>query len=677
MDDSLRSPSKSPLSVLVVQHGSQVVAFAEVAPVHVGEVELRVDGLPDHEVGEAFGAGLDDEVGVRGEDEALLDDGLVDVLGVEVARVDGFGDLPDRGRELVFPAETDTDLDGGVDGFGVVGTPDRDLAGRVEGCEFSFQGGGDSLVEDADVDRHALRAVLERPLERGCERVVGALLQEVALCHDEGDVRGGRGVVAADAEREVPVVQTHGTDSVTRRHRRFASVPASGYLSTEALKPRHIVSRSLRRAAVFAVVASLSVLTPLLGRATAIPFAIAAIGGYFVTDGRLFMLLAFPADERDGRLRTFVGFSLASAGLALLVPSLSMPAGVFAATVLAVGYGDLGRELVETVRTHQALGATGFVIVGTIAAIAGQVVVRLLQGGSATVPAELLFLALSGALLAALLRAVFVERDDPLVLLFVALLLWLFADLTVMVTWQRVLVAMALTVFFGYVSYGLGAASVPGMLTGVFLGLLTVVLGGYGWFAILIAFFAIGGLSTKYGYDRKRERGVAEPNEGARGSGNVLGNSAAALLALLLFAAHARLPVPGELMRVAFAGSIATALADTLSSEIGGLFDDPRLVTTLEPVDPGTDGAITWQGELAGIAGAGIVAAFCVFVFGYGLLGVVVIVGAGFAGMTADSLAGATIEGNGFGNQTVNFLATLTGGVVAALLAITVGFVPL
>jgi uncharacterized protein (TIGR00297 family) len=435
------------------------------------------------------------------------------------------------------------------------------------------------------------------------------------------------------------------------------------------------VTRSSRRAAAFAAVATLSVLAPLLGQATAIPFAFAAVAGYVATEGPVFELLAFPADERDGRLRTFIGFTVAAAGLSLLVPALAMPATVFATTVLAVGYGDLGRTLVD--RSDGVGGATAFVVAGTLAGLAGQSVVATLAGGSVAPTAESLFLALSAALLAGLLRAVFVERDDPLVLLFVALLLWLFADLAVMVTWQRVLVAMALTVFFGYVSYALGAASVPGMLTGVFLGLLAVVLGGYGWFAILIAFFAIGGLSTKYGYDRKRERGVAEPNEGARGSGNVLGNSAAALLALLLFAAHARLPVPGELMRVAFAGSVATALADTLSSEIGGLYDDPRLVTTLERVDPGTDGAITWQGELAGVGGAAIIGAFCVVVFGYDALGVLVVVGAGVVGMTADSVTGATLEGSRIGNQAVNFIATLTGGLCGALLAVALGFVPL
>jgi uncharacterized protein (TIGR00297 family) len=116
-------------------------------------------------------------------------------------------------------------------------------------------------------------------------------------------------------------------------------------------------------------------------------------------------------------------------------------------------------------------------------------------------------------------------------------------------------------------------------------------------------------------------------------------------------------------------------MADTLSSEIGGLYDGPRLVTTLRRVEPGTDGAITWQGELAGLSGALLVGVLAAG--GAPLLDPVVpggvaaggaVVAAGVAGMTLDSLLGALIEGDRIGNQTVNFLATLGGAVVAVTL---------
>jgi uncharacterized protein (TIGR00297 family) len=208
------------------------------------------------------------------------------------------------------------------------------------------------------------------------------------------------------------------------------------------------------------------------------------------------------------------------------------------------------------------------------------------------------------------------------------------------------------------------------MLTGVLLGLLTIVVGDYGWFAMLITFFGVGGLASKLEYERKAERGIAEPNDGARGSGNVLANSLVALFAVLAHGASDHLAVaPDGIFLYIFAGSVAAAMSDTLSSEIGGLFDDPRLITTLEVVDPGTDGAVTWQGELAGLAGAFLIAGICTAFFDVGLAGFAVVVLAGIAGMTVDSLLGATVEGGRIGNQGVNFLATVAAGLVGGAVA--------
>jgi uncharacterized membrane protein len=52
-----------------------------------------------------------------------------------------------------------------------------------------------------------------------------------------------------------------------------------------------------------------------------------------------------------------------------------------------------------------------------------------------------------------------------------------------------------------------------------------------------------------------------------------------------------------------------------------------------------------------------------------------VIVAAGVAGMTVDSLLGATVEGRLFGNQGVNLLATLAAAVAGAALAVATGLV--
>jgi len=203
---------------------------------------------------------------------------------------------------------------------------------------------------------------------------------------------------------------------------------------------------------------------------------------------------------------------------------------------------------------------------------------------------------------------------------------------------------------------------------------LTIVLGGFGWFAVLIAFFSIGALASKFRYDEKADRGVAEENDGARGTGNVLANSGVALLSVVAVAGAeqvAAAAVVGIALPFAFAGSLATALGDTLSSEVGALYDDPRLITTFERVEPGTDGAVTWQGEVAGLLGSGLIGALSgvVLPLGDALVAGVIVTAGGLAGVTADSLLGATIEGDRLGNQAVNFCSTLTGGITSAGLA--------
>ena len=430
----------------------------------------------------------------------------------------------------------------------------------------------------------------------------------------------------------------------------------------------------LRRAGGFAAVASLALATPVVGSAAAIPFvAIGLAAAFVVSEGPLFELFARPGDRRDRRLNGLAGFSLAAAALALLatVPATPLPTGVFVSTVLLLGFGNLGTELVRRYTGEPFFIVAGFVATGFLAGIGGQVVVAL-QDSTPVDWAVITFLAIVGALIAALLRELLYERDDPLVLLSVGLVGWLFAELVAAIPTVELLAALAVTVFLGVVSYGLGTASVSGMLTGVLLGVLTIVLGGFGWFAVLIAFFGIGGLASKFRYGDKEARGVAEGNDGARGTGNVLANAAVALAAVLGFALVDGTGPLAIGFLFAFCGSLATALGDTLSSEIGGLFDNPRLITTLEPVAPGTDGAVTWQGELAGLAGVTLTGLLSTAVLPLGVLwpAAVVVACGGLLGVTVDSLLGATLEGGRLGNQWVNFLATLTGGLTSAGLAV-------
>ena len=460
------------------------------------------------------------------------------------------------------------------------------------------------------------------------------------------------------------------------------------------------MTQTVRRAGGFALVGALSLAAPFLGRAAAAPFVVVAgLAAFVIDDGPLFELFARSGDREDRTLYGLAGFSLAAAGLALFAALFAMPTFVFVASVLVLSGGALAEAVAREWRGRRVAGVVGFVVGGTLAGAAGQLVVGFVA--PAPPPALAVFHAASGALLGALVRSVLFERDDPLVLFSTGLLLWLLAALSPSVPATGIAVALAVTAGFGYLAYALDTASIPGMVTGVLSGLLMIVLGGPGWFALLIAFFGGGGLATKFRYDRKCQRGIAEDDGGARGSGNVLANAAVALGAVLGFAAAPLVPIGGELFRFVFAGSIAAAMADTLSSEIGGLYDTPRLITTLEPVPPGTDGGVTWQGVLAGLGGAALVAGLAALVFGVTPAGAAIIAVAGVAGMVVDSLLGALFEdrrfdsllpgrgdapgldrGSGslgsleFDNRTVNFLATLAAALVCAALAVSIGLVP-
>jgi len=440
------------------------------------------------------------------------------------------------------------------------------------------------------------------------------------------------------------------------------------------------VIRRLRRASVFAAVAAVAVLAPALGDAAAVPFlAVAGLAFFGVRDGEWFETLALPGDREEERLYGFVAFAVAAGGLALFasLPRVPLPHEAFAAAALAVGVGRLGRTVAAGRTDDEFTLVASYVGAGTAGAAAGQVGVRLQTEGSGLVGGlpEVAFLAAVAALAAALVRSLVFDRDAHITMILVAFAVWGFIWLDPAVTVPLVAFGLAVSGGLGYVSFALGTASVPGMLTGVLSALLAVVLGGLGWFATLISFYAIGGLASKYRFDEKASRGVAQENEGARGTGNVLANSAVALAALVGYAGTAHVGVPGALFALAFAGATATAMADTLSSEIGGLYDGPRLITTLRRVEPGTDGAVTWQGELAGIAGAALVAALAGLwmPIGGAVLGGALVVLAGLAGMTVDSLLGALIEGDRVGNQAVNFLATLSGAAVAVVAAVALG----
>jgi uncharacterized protein (TIGR00297 family) len=164
-----------------------------------------------------------------------------------------------------------------------------------------------------------------------------------------------------------------------------------------------------------------------------------------------------------------------------------------------------------------------------------------------------------------------------------------------------------------------------------------LILFGTGWSggAVLAAFFVSSNLVSRVApapqqTDAKGER---------RDAWQVYANGGPA--AFLALSASSDIELRFWLMTA----SLAAAAADTWATSIGARSRvSPRLLWSGQPVPPGTSGGVTATGNLAGIAGAAIVAGTAAFfardaaLFAAGTL-------IGFLGMLIDSLIGGRLQG--------------------------------
>jgi uncharacterized protein (TIGR00297 family) len=180
---------------------------------------------------------------------------------------------------------------------------------------------------------------------------------------------------------------------------------------------------------------------------------------------------------------------------------------------------------------------------------------------------------------------------------------------------------------------------------------------------MLLVFFLVATAATKSGRARKTVLGIAQEKGGRRGARHALANAGAGVLfAFLAVATPFR-----EALTLALVAAFATALSDTVSSEIGKAYGRRTfLVTTFRKVSAGTGGAVSAEGTLAGIASSALLAAAA---FGIGLIpgqAVGVVVAAALVGTTLESYLGATVERmKWIDNELENFTNTLAGGLAA------------
>jgi uncharacterized protein (TIGR00297 family) len=227
-------------------------------------------------------------------------------------------------------------------------------------------------------------------------------------------------------------------------------------------------------------------------------------------------------------------------------------------------------------------------------------------------------------------------------------------------------IGLAVNVVLAAAAYATRGVGVAGAVVGTLLGTTIWAFAG-GWaFACLFAFFVLGTLATKAGYARKAAAGIAQEKGGRRGPGNALSKTSVPAAAAI-FAATTDRPT---LFLLALAGAFATAAFDTVSSEVGKAFGRTTyLVTTFRRVARGTDGAVSLEGTLAGVAAAAIVGAIGFAGDLYTASGIAIVVLAAFVATTLESVVGATLEKRGLlDNDAVNFLCSLAGALAAAAL---------
>jgi uncharacterized protein (TIGR00297 family) len=260
---------------------------------------------------------------------------------------------------------------------------------------------------------------------------------------------------------------------------------------------------------------------------------------------------------------------------------------------------------------------------------------------------------------------------------------------------------MAVVVAFALSAILVKALNSRGFLASVAVGYSILVGGGPSWFVIVAVFFTLGVGFTWYEYSYKKMIGGAQEKGGARNWPNILANGGiASIFAVQEFF------LGGPFLAALFLGSISTAAADTVATELGLLNTSwPRLITSpRKVVAPGTSGGVTSLGFVgASLASLVIgIMALLLRILPGGLLVMVVCLVGGVSGAVVDSVLGAVVQRKGYctvclrptealhhcgektkktgglffiENNIVNLLATIAGAAVAGAIAFALSVV--
>ncbi|HEX9161960.1 MAG TPA: DUF92 domain-containing protein [Thermoanaerobaculia bacterium] len=233
---------------------------------------------------------------------------------------------------------------------------------------------------------------------------------------------------------------------------------------------------------------------------------------------------------------------------------------------------------------------------------------------------------------------------------------------------SRTQVWLIIHTLLAILGWALHTVDVSGLVGGWVLG--AIILLGAGWplYVTLLTFFAIGTITTRLGYARKKRMGLAQEKEGRRGFSNAFSNVGVAAICAIAVSRHR-----GLLPLFMGIASLATAAADTTASEVGQLIGRRAfLPLTLRRVDPGTEGAISAEGTLAGLIAGAVVAMVGTTVASvwwpvpYRTLMMALVTVCAFGGSYLESIAGSWNRraGSPVPNGVLNFFNTACGALL-------------
>ena len=320
-------------------------------------------------------------------------------------------------------------------------------------------------------------------------------------------------------------------------------------------------------------------------------------------------------------------------------------------------------------RQKSVSGLVAFIISGAAAAVGA------LWWTSPAFPSGWMFaVAVLAAVVAGFAETVPIALDDNITVpAIAALVLWSTSTMSYSLLQARLSTVDSLT--WSLLALNAGVAvlgwiartvTVSGAVTGFFIGSIVIIGAGLGGWLVLIATFVAASLATRVGHARKQRSGIAEDRGGRRGPGNAMANTGLAAWAAFVSAGSTDVSFP----QLALVAALVTAGSDTVASEVGKAYGRTTwLLTSFTKVPPGTTGAISLEGTLAGVAAAALLALIGAVMELIPMSAVLLVTSVATVASIFEGVIGATLEARGMlTNDAVNFVNSAIGAGLALLI---------